>query len=118
MLRPNDIRTNLLISAISFLGSILIVIVAGISTLPGPLTTFADGYSESGFASIVRGMKANDVEAIIGMPLRAVPRNSDDDLEVWDYTVQTDSRVDYLVRRILFDYQMRVKDKVSLYYSE
>jgi hypothetical protein len=62
-------------------------------------------------------MTASEVEMIIGEPLRVNP-DTESGSEVWNYRVQADPRRDYLIRRIIFDNEMRVKGKVSTYYYE
>jgi outer membrane protein assembly factor BamE (lipoprotein component of BamABCDE complex) len=49
-------------------------------------TIYADNYSETGFRQIRAGMSSNDVEAVIGAPLKKAPYPGG--ASVWHYTDQ------------------------------
>jgi hypothetical protein len=72
----------------------------------GFCTNYSEGYSESRFNSLRVGMTREEVNAIIGAPLRVQARNQDAlsrDEETWEYSDRRDYTANYWRRWVLFE---------------
>ena len=72
----------------------------------GFCTNYSEGYSERRFNSLRVGMTREEVEAIIGAPLRILPRNQDSgsrDEETWKYSGRRDYTANYWRREVFFE---------------
>jgi hypothetical protein len=72
----------------------------------GYSTFYSAGYSESRFLTLRVGMSGEEVEAIVGQPLRKVPWNQDmgpHDEEMWQYSDRPDYTGNYWRRWVYFE---------------
>jgi hypothetical protein len=69
-------------------------------------TIYAQEFSESRFRNVRVGMSREEVEAIVGRPLRKVPWNQDSgphDEEMWHYSDQRDDTANFHRRWVFFE---------------
>jgi hypothetical protein len=65
-------------------------------------TVYAPGYSESRFNSIRHGMTINDVEMMMGKPLKKMPGRLFGVDDVWAYSDRPNPRANYQRRWVVF----------------
>lgn len=114
MIRPRirlSVRTVMLMVVLS---GTMIFLLRGCILHPDN-TIYADNYSEIGFRQIRAGMTSNEVNVLIGAPLRKAPYTGG--TSVWHYTDQY-NRTRSFWRRWLVIGNDRVEEVVNDYFEE
>jgi outer membrane protein assembly factor BamE (lipoprotein component of BamABCDE complex) len=77
-------------------------------------TRWAKDYTEEGFDRLTIGMTTEEATQILGEPLRKNCSNTC----VWVYTWQQASTLDFDQRSLVFDENMRLKEKIRGYFID
>ncbi len=95
-------RCYLIVAACFGLGFGLLRILLPYDFVFGFGTVYSADYSESRFDSIAHGMTTNEVEAVVGRPLKKLPDRWYGLADVWAYSDQPNPVANYRRRWIIF----------------
>ena len=83
--------------------ALIAVGMAGVRQLYFANTVYSANYSEGRFGRIQEGMTTNEVESLVGQPLRKVPQlYGVPETALWMYSVKRHGGGDYWLRNVYF----------------